>query len=74
MNKELSTGTNTYGESDYAALPATIKKTKANLDTGHGGTYTTKNGGKFGQAVTAFLEWQSVTMRMRRLNVLMLRP
>jgi hypothetical protein len=31
---------------------------KANLDAGHGGIYFTKNGGKFGRAVVAFLEWQ----------------
>jgi len=31
---------------------------KANLDTGHGGTYSATNGGKFGKAVVAYLQWQ----------------
>jgi hypothetical protein len=31
---------------------------KGNLDAGHGGTYFAKNGGKFGKATVALLEWQ----------------
>lgn len=31
---------------------------KASLDTGHGGTYEATNGGKFGKAAVAYLEWQ----------------
>jgi hypothetical protein len=29
-----------------------------NLDSGHGGTYSTPGGGKFGKAVVAYLKWQ----------------
>jgi hypothetical protein len=29
-----------------------------NLDTGHSGTYSATNGGKFGKAAVAYLEWQ----------------
>lgn len=36
-----------------AGLPAY----QASLDTGHGGTYSATNGGKFGKAVVAYLEW-----------------
>jgi len=37
-----------------AGLPAY----KASLDTGHGGTYSATNGGKFGKAAVAYFEWQ----------------
>lgn len=30
----------------------------ASLDTGHAGTYSATNGGKFGQAAVAYLQWQ----------------
>ncbi|KAF2876383.1 Alpha/Beta hydrolase protein [Massariosphaeria phaeospora] len=43
---------------DYAALNAGLPKFRANLDTGHGGTYPATNGGKFGKAAVAYLEWQ----------------
>jgi hypothetical protein len=44
--------------SDYGLLPATLPAFRASLDTGHLGTYSATNGGKFGKAVTAYLEWQ----------------
>lgn len=31
---------------------------KASLDTGHGGTFAAENGGKFGKAAVAYLQWQ----------------
>jgi hypothetical protein len=31
---------------------------KAELDTGHMGTYWSDGGGKFGKAAVAFFEWQ----------------
>lgn len=43
---------------DYALLNAGLPKLRANLDTGHGGTYSATNGGKFGKAAVAYLEWQ----------------
>lgn len=30
----------------------------ASLDTGHGGTYSATNGGKFGVAIVNYLQWQ----------------
>ncbi|ORX95929.1 hypothetical protein BCR34DRAFT_549552 [Clohesyomyces aquaticus] len=43
---------------DYAALNAGLPKLRINLDTGHGGTFSATNGGKFGKAAVAYLEWQ----------------
>jgi len=43
---------------DYPLLNAGLPKLRANLDTGHGGTYSATNGGKFGKAAVAYLEWQ----------------
>jgi hypothetical protein len=43
---------------DYALLNAGLPKLRVNLDTGHGGTYGATNGGKFGKAAVAYLEWQ----------------
>jgi len=43
---------------DYALLNAGRPKLRANLDTGHGGTFAATNGGKEGKAVVAYLEWQ----------------
>jgi hypothetical protein len=37
-----------------AGLPAY----KANLDTGHGGTFGATNGGKAAKAALAYLQWQ----------------
>jgi len=45
-------------EKDYKLLNAGIPSYKANLDTGHGGTYSATNGGKFGKAVINYLQWQ----------------
>ncbi|PKS12986.1 hypothetical protein jhhlp_000327 [Lomentospora prolificans] len=45
-------------EKDYALLPSTLGAYKASLDTGHGGTYQATNGGKFGKAAVAYLQWQ----------------
>ncbi|KAF2397178.1 hypothetical protein EJ06DRAFT_461085, partial [Trichodelitschia bisporula] len=43
------------GVADYEVLQ--LPAFMANLDTGHGGTLFAKNGGKFGKAVSSFLEW-----------------
>jgi hypothetical protein len=43
---------------DYALLNEGLPKLRANLDTGHGGTFQATNGGKFGKAAVAYLEWQ----------------
>ncbi|KAI1854732.1 hypothetical protein JX265_002369 [Neoarthrinium moseri] len=45
-------------EKDYALLNAGLPAYKASLDTGHGGTYGATNGGKFGKAAVAYLQWQ----------------
>jgi hypothetical protein len=45
-------------EKDYKLLNAGLPAYKANLDTGHGGTYSATNGGKFGKAVVNYLQWQ----------------
>ncbi|KAK0625946.1 hypothetical protein B0T14DRAFT_89201 [Immersiella caudata] len=45
-------------EKDYKLLNAGLPVYKANLDTGHGGTYSATNGGKFGKAVVNYLQWQ----------------
>ena len=45
-------------EKDYKLLNTGLPSYKASLDTGHGGTYAATNGGKFGKAVVAYLEWQ----------------
>jgi dienelactone hydrolase len=47
---------NLNGITDYDLL--TVPKFKVHLDAGHSGTYGDVNGGKFGKAVVAFLEWQ----------------
>jgi hypothetical protein len=39
-------------------LPKGLPAYKASLDTGHGGTYSAKNGGKFAKAAVNFLEWR----------------
>ncbi|KAI1343447.1 hypothetical protein F5Y15DRAFT_427834 [Xylariaceae sp. FL0016] len=45
-------------EKDYGLLNEGLPAYKASLDTGHGGTYNATNGGKFGKAAVAYLEWQ----------------
>ncbi|KAE9365936.1 hypothetical protein N431DRAFT_351469 [Stipitochalara longipes BDJ] len=45
-------------EKDYALLPSSLPAYWASLDTGHGGTYSATNGGKFGKAAVAYLQWQ----------------
>jgi hypothetical protein len=45
-------------EKDYKLLNAGLPTYKASLDTGHGGTYSATNGGKFGKAVVNYLQWQ----------------
>ncbi|KAF8851354.1 hypothetical protein BDZ45DRAFT_808414 [Acephala macrosclerotiorum] len=47
----------TNSENDYALLNAELSASKADLDTGYQGTFAATNGGKFGKAVTAYLEW-----------------
>lgn len=42
---------------DYTLLPTTTPAWKGNLPVGHLGTYADENGGKFGVAVTSFLQW-----------------
>ncbi|KAF2666245.1 hypothetical protein BT63DRAFT_447997 [Microthyrium microscopicum] len=46
------------GEKDYSLLNAGLPAFKASLDTGHDGTYWSANGGKFGKAAVAYLQWQ----------------
>ncbi|KAH7402535.1 hypothetical protein BKA66DRAFT_555461 [Pyrenochaeta sp. MPI-SDFR-AT-0127] len=43
---------------DFALLNKGLPKLRANLDTGHGGTFSATNGGKQGKAAVAYLEWQ----------------
>ncbi|KAH7121035.1 hypothetical protein B0J11DRAFT_551546 [Dendryphion nanum] len=43
---------------DYALLNVGLPKLRVNLEAGHGGTYQATNGGKFGKAAVAYLEWQ----------------
>lgn len=43
---------------DYALLNEGLPAFKASLDTGHYGAYFATNGGKFGKADVAYLEWQ----------------
>ncbi|KAI4642322.1 hypothetical protein J4E93_007469 [Alternaria ventricosa] len=43
---------------DYALLNTGTPKLRANLDTGHDGTFAATNGGKQGKAAVAYLEWQ----------------
>lgn len=50
--------TRDQAEKDYDLLPEGLSALKASLDTGHGGTYEATNGGKFGKAAVAYLEWQ----------------
>lgn len=50
--------TGNQAEKDFQLLPAKLPALKASLDTGHGGTYQATNGGKFGKAAVAYLEWQ----------------
>lgn len=38
-------------------LPEGLPAIKANLDTGHLGTYGAPSGGKFGKAAVAYLKW-----------------
>ncbi|KAF4629095.1 hypothetical protein G7Y89_g9056 [Cudoniella acicularis] len=45
-------------EKDYALLPSGLPAYLASLDTGHMGTYSVTNGGKFGKAAVAYLQWQ----------------
>lgn len=45
------------GERDYAAMPAGVPKWKGNLDVGHGGTYTDRDGGRFGVAAAHWVRW-----------------
>jgi hypothetical protein len=45
-------------QKDYALLPKGLPAYKASLNTGHLGTYRGQNGGKFGKAAVAYLEWQ----------------
>jgi hypothetical protein len=48
----------TQSEKDYALLPTGLPAYWASLDTGHQGTYSATNGGKFGKAAVAYLQWQ----------------
>jgi len=43
---------------DYDLLPSGLPAYWASLDTGHGGTFSATNGGKFGKAAVAYLQWQ----------------
>lgn len=45
------------GERDYNNIPAGVPKWKGNLNVGHGGTYTDKNGGKFGVIGSSWANW-----------------
>jgi hypothetical protein len=39
-------------------LPTGLLDYWASLDTGHQGTYSATNGGKFGKAAVVYLQWQ----------------
>jgi hypothetical protein len=39
-------------------LPTGLPAYWASLDTGHQGTYSATNGGNFGKAAVAYLQWQ----------------
>jgi len=54
----MLTCTTNQSAKDYALLNAGLPKLRINLDAGHGGTYQATNGGKFGKAAVAYLEWQ----------------
>ncbi|KAF2823545.1 hypothetical protein CC86DRAFT_457884 [Ophiobolus disseminans] len=54
-NKDMGYATSAK---DYVLLNAGLPKLRANLDTGHGGTFQATNGGKQGKAAVAYLEWQ----------------
>jgi hypothetical protein len=45
-------------QKDYALLPKGLPAYKVSLKTGHLGTYRAQDGGKFGKAAVAYLEWQ----------------
>ncbi|KAE9370960.1 alpha/beta-hydrolase [Stipitochalara longipes BDJ] len=45
------------GERDYSDLPKNLPAWKGNQPTGHLGTYSQSNGGKFGTAAVNFLDW-----------------
>ncbi|KAG4437293.1 hypothetical protein IFR05_007231 [Cadophora sp. M221] len=45
-------------QKDYALFPSKLPAFIASLDTGHSGTYSATNGGKFGKAAVAYLQWQ----------------
>ncbi|KAK4169643.1 Alpha/Beta hydrolase protein, partial [Cladorrhinum sp. PSN259] len=45
------------GERDYKIIPAATPTWKGNLPVGHLGTYAETNAGRFGIAVTRFLQW-----------------
>ncbi|KAK3358116.1 hypothetical protein B0T25DRAFT_450336, partial [Lasiosphaeria hispida] len=45
------------GERDYKIIPASTPTWTGNLPVGHLGTYAETNAGRFGVAVTRFLQW-----------------
>jgi hypothetical protein len=47
----------TNSERDYESLPPSLPAYKASLNSGHMGTFFTKNGGKYGKVSVALLEW-----------------
>ncbi|PVH91240.1 hypothetical protein DM02DRAFT_577208, partial [Periconia macrospinosa] len=52
-----SDGASGGAERDYKAMPAGIPKWKGQLPVGHGGTYTERNGGKFGIIGAKWVQW-----------------
>jgi hypothetical protein len=47
----------TNGVDDFAKIDK-VPVAMANLDVGHGGTYSQPNGGEFGKVAVAWLKWQ----------------
>jgi hypothetical protein len=44
-------------ERDWVNFPKTLPVVKANIDTGHLGTYWSPNAGQFGKITVAYLKW-----------------
>ena len=45
------------GERDYRNIPAGVPVWKGNIPVGHGGTLGDANGGRFGKAILAWMQW-----------------
>ncbi|KAF2446474.1 hypothetical protein P171DRAFT_512273 [Karstenula rhodostoma CBS 690.94] len=52
-----SDGASGGAERDYKAMPAGITNWRGQLPVGHGGTYTERNGGRFGIIGAKWVQW-----------------